>query len=722
MCKIDAPYGNHPIDEQKDPVERFNQALDEHQIEGKLHSLLNKHFSDSYLNVFGTISSLEDALSATKRHESESEKCVAILLSLKVTLISSFDSHTQYLPVRYKLVRDFSKDVAQTYFPDAPFELFSLGMNNVFFDYAQFVSKLYGEDYCYQEAFFNDASLTANTAYRTDILWDYFYSIAPILKSLEDDVEDVDLLKELCEIAHSSEIAGPPTKDSYQILQAIDFIKDWIKFDSRSGRLPESFTLFICSEKSAWGKIESLLRSNTSASEENSKKLKLWQEDTKLELERIFYVNAELKNASEEKIHEWANGLNYLILFNLYKGKEPSHIEPDDVRYCEIFDEICSELSSAQINTWLEWSVSQDIQQALQKPRRTRSFENSSKQWLRKKYLESWKNVFLALVRDIDYQHRLRIYSCYVTANGLQTDDFRSSFRTWWNSLLAEVITNDNFPKELLPDWTAIAIDRLAHDAALSPYVEKSIGILRGKLRQVGDAESEVEEYHSQLKKLLSFLDSSSPTKALRHRLLLMRSSTSAFSDEVISVHSSLTQENTSKWYFPLHELVKSQFAYQFNGQRVSTSAELPQAENDFYVMFCSGLAEFCLSRLRLRKGEKASNEKYEPHQATEQSSIWRQGYLKALSELGFDLNGNVHKTVNFIKKSDPEKDVREIASECYKAVRRGSKKTPSTQELRRGIISAEWWLLQCQRLELGLEINYEEALKTRRRLLRSPY
>lgn len=721
MCKIDAPYGNLPIDEKTDPIEHFNQALDEHQIEGNLHSLLNKHFSGSWRNVFRDTSGLEDVLSDTRRHESESEKCVAILLSLKLTLQSSFEVHSQHLPVRYNLVRDFAKDVAQSYFPDSPFELFCLGMNKVFIDYASYVSKLYGEDYCYQQAFFNDTSLAANKPYRTDILWDYFYSLAPILKSLEYDVEDVDVLKELCEIAHSSEIAGPPTKDSYQILLALDFIKAWIKFDSQSARFPKSFTQFIYSERSPWVKIESLL-SKTPDSGEDFNKLKLWLEDTKLELERIFYVNAELKNASEEKIYEWANGLNYFILFNLYKGTGSSHIEPDNdyARYCEIFDEICSDLSPTQLNTWLEWSVSHDIQKALLSGGRTHSFENSSKQWLRKEYLESWKNIFLAHIHDIEYEQRLRIYSCYVTANGLQTDDFRSSFRVWWNSLLAEVITNDNFPKELFPDWTAIAIDNLGHDAAL-PYVEKSIGILRGKLRQAGDKQSDVDEYHSQLKKLLSALDGSSPTKALRHRLLLMRSSTKPFSDESIVVFNSFTRENTSKWYLPLGELVYEQLARQVNAQRNLSSDSRLEIERNFYIAFCTELAEFCLSRLRLRRGEKASNGKYEPNQSTEQSSTWRQGYLKAMTELGFDLNGNVHKTVNFIKKSDPEKDVREIASECYKAVRRGSKKNPSVQELKRGIISAEWWLLQCQRLELGLEINHAEALKTRRRLLRNP-
>ena len=91
------------------------------------------------------------------------------------------------------------------------------------------------------------------------------------------------------------------------------------------------------------------------------------------------------------------------------------------------------------------------------------------------------------------------------------------------------------------------------------------------------------------------------------------------------------------------------------------------------------------------------------------------------LTELGIDLGGKVHKTVNFTKKSDPEEGVREIAEECYKAVRRHAKKNPSIQDIKRSIVAAEWWLLMCQRHELDLEVNHEEALKTRRNLMRNP-
>ena len=201
-----------------------------------------------------------------------------------------------------------------------------------------------------------------------------------------------------------------------------------------------------------------------------------------------------------------------------------------------------------------------------------------------------------------------------------------------------------------------------------------------------------------------------------------MRSSTEPFSDESISkIGNIFERKKRNQWYDSLKQLSIVHCANQTNGKRDVTSDNGVQIQNDLYVKFSHELAEFCLSRLRLRKGEKSKDGKYESCQVIEQSAIWRQGYLKALTELGFDLGGNVHKTVNFTKKSDPDMAVRDIAGECYKAVRRNSKKSSSIQEIKRGIVAAEWWLLISQRKALGLVINPEDALKTRRNLMRNP-
>ena len=263
-----------------------------------------------------------------------------------------------------------------------------------------------------------------------------------------------------------------------------------------------------------------------------------------------------------------------------------------------------------------------------------------------------------------------------------------------------------------MPEWANKAWYRLDREL-VKPYIDKSIGILRSEMSKVGSAGS-----RKILKDLLLHLDILQPSKALRHRLMLMRASDLPLTDESISRSYSSSGESGIEWYRPVVELSKDRLTVG-----TTTSAFYPDREKfevDALTSFCLELAEFFLSRLRLRKSERHTEGKYESGQIVESSPIWRQGYLKALQELGFDLSGKVHKTLNFIKKSDPDEGVRAIAGECYSSVRRNSKSNHTAQELRRGIIAAEWWLLISQRLELKEEVDFEGARNTRRRLLRS--
>ena len=40
MCRIDSPFGGLSLDEQTDPIARFDQALDEHDVSGQFRNLL----------------------------------------------------------------------------------------------------------------------------------------------------------------------------------------------------------------------------------------------------------------------------------------------------------------------------------------------------------------------------------------------------------------------------------------------------------------------------------------------------------------------------------------------------------------------------------------------------------------------------------------------------------------------------------------------------------
>lgn len=83
-CRIDAPFGNRPLDEKKDPVERFVQALDEFEVKDNLRMLLIKHFSENWIDIFYNSSRLEDVLKTANANDSEPEKCIAIAFNQNV--------------------------------------------------------------------------------------------------------------------------------------------------------------------------------------------------------------------------------------------------------------------------------------------------------------------------------------------------------------------------------------------------------------------------------------------------------------------------------------------------------------------------------------------------------------------------------------------------------------------------------------------------------------
>lgn len=723
MCRIDAPFGNITFDEKNDPKERFVQALDEFEVQGNLRRLLIKHFSDNWQNVFRGVSELEEAFSNTKQHESEAEKCIAFLLSKKSTLEHCYICYLSGTPFRKNELLDFIDDVKKTYFHDSPFEFYNNGMDKVTGNYSLFVSWLYGKDFCFSKEFFNDKKLALlGFRERAYVFWDYFHSIAHQFRSLDE----TRLLKEFISIASLNFTSGPATKDSLDIMRGLDFLKAWIKFDSQAGKFSYNWIDFAYDGNSPWDRIERLKCDEQPDCEETSKRLKKWLEDTKLEFKKLIYVSADLNLASDEDKEHWASGLDsYFTSYThtyIYSDYDHSQLTNDDlnIRLSNAHHDLCSEFIPLQISTWIKYSVDYDFQRVIDSKQTRPNLLNSAEKWVCKEYFVAWKKVFLESLNDLAIENQLCILSSCSPFKRGQSEEFYSEFSIWWNELFTDLIDSRDFPKSLIPDWTVVAVDRFKREDVL-PYIDKSIGVLRGELVKE-EKEEKIKSYHQKLERLLKALDHSSSKKALRHRLLLMRSSKEPFSDESISkLGSPFERENFYKWYDSLKQLSDTHHAYQTNGNREVTQDNYKQVQNYFYVNFSQELAEFCLSRLRLRKGEKAKEGKYDSNQVVEQSSIWRQGYLKALTELGFDLNGKVHKTVNFTKKSDPNEDVRSIASECYKAVRRHAKKSPSVQDIKRSIIAAEWWLLMCQRHELGLEVNHEEALKTRRNLMRNP-
>lgn len=722
MHKIDAAFA-HPLNEKNDPKERFEQALDEFDIHGNLRLLLIKHLSDNWQNVFRGVEKLEDSLLNLGQFSSEQEKCVGFYVDLlKQDLFD--DDLTFFFRMQKKKNSPqmaFLDDVIQQFFPDSPFGLFEAGIKNKVNDYYVMVLWLYGADYHYSRAFFDDEALNKlEPQKRQTVLWNYLYAVAPELKYLEG----TELFRELQSIAKAHLITGPLTKKSSNIIRGIEFIKAWVKSDANAGKMLLSSIDFLYDFNSPWENIQSAVYYGKTDDEDVSELLNKWLEDTKLNIEKLLYINTDLTLASTEDSEQWAKGLDsYFIsycnekFYKHYDRSDLSRKELDNALKSAHLD-LCSDLTHKQIPSWIKYSIKSDFQSVLESKSSIYAFSNSKEKWINSQYFDSWKRILLEQLDDLSIEKKLSILSC----NPPYTEECIEDSFDWWDELFTGLIETNNFPKSLVPDWTIAALDRLKRENVL-PYIDKSIGILRGELVKA-EKEENTKIYHQKLERLLNALDHSSSKKALRHRLLLMRSSKEPFSDESLSkIGSAFEREGFYRWYDSLKQLSNTHFAYQTNGNRAVTHENYNQVQSDFYVKFSHELADFCLSRLRLRKGEKAIDGKYESCQVVEQSSIWRQGYLKALTELGFDLNGKVHKTVNFTKKSDPNEDVRSIASECYKAVRRHAKKNPSIQDLKRGIIAAEWWLLLCQRQELlGSEsVDYDAALKTRRNLMRNP-
>ncbi len=281
----------------------------------------------------------------------------------------------------------------------------------------------------------------------------------------------------------------------------------------------------------------------------------------------------------------------------------------------------------------------------------------------------------------------------------------------WWDDSYRGLPERDEFPSDLLLPWVSVACSRFYMDETLVALVDKGFGLLRKFVSQGADLSS------LDLKSAWLYLERLAPEKAFRHRLLLLRAASTTCAKKNLEID----QESACPWTAReiLDDLL---YAYQLQTSSTNDEPESREAKQQkFLNQSRTWFAKYCLSRLKLRKGEKATKEGYRSDQVMESSSLWRRSYLKALSELGVDLKGDVHKTIFFIKDNDPDEEVRAIAKECYKVVRREYHEAQSEQDIRRGIVAAYWWLLYAQRRNLKEEVDQVEALQVRRQQLRRP-
>ena len=714
MCRIDAPFSGAPLDENPNSSTRFLQALDEYGAGGDFRALLTQHFSESWCRVFGGVSGLEEALGSTQKLASCRDKFKALLSAAPLASRLGFefdryaiDQQRGTLQGNYFLI-EFVRDVAENLFPKSAYGLYKSGLDLALsISYVKFVSVFYGKEFLFSSSFFGDEALVSlDLSERQKILWRVFEQMLGQTASSEN----------LTAVACQRFVPGPLARTAHTFQCAIGFLKAWVKSDAQFGRAGKVLLEKFISPWFFW--LESDIDEATPSHqlpERAVEEVKHWLFETRQEISTLYYCHSDLSRASAQEIVHWASGLDDLFRCNTddYPGISSLTHEELLARESVYLDELCARLNAMQVNAWIQWTINQDSEDLLQSRAKSgMSIWSCSKTWWATDYSKTCKETLEKALEGLDAEARLSVLSVELP---FPSEESHQAYSGWWNGLLRDLRENTDFPKQLLPQWTLAALSRLSKEEML-PRVDESIGILRGELSGGG-----ASDLHKQLGCLLSALDHWDPNKAFRHRLMLMRVLPTPLTDESLSRFNSMRNEDEAiVWDRPMTELAMIRLnTLEYRTQGI-TREEWGQVELELLTAFVGELAKFCLSRLSLRKGQKVtSGDSYDASQVVEPSPIMRQGYLKVLTELGVDLGGKVHKTVYFIRQSDPDEDVRAIAAECYKSVRRDKKKQSSVKDLRRGIIAAEWWFLLCQRRELGLDVNYEEAVKTRRRLLR---
>lgn len=736
MCnqKLDAVYQGLSINEKENPEERFHQALDEYSFPNSLRAYIPKHFFSSWREVLGDLAKLEKALSNTQSYKTDSDKLACFLshFMYRVHGKSSLEIYREgeLFPLQKERI-ELAINMAKAFYPNSPYALYNSKWKEVFeLDYLELTSLIFAQDFYFTTEFFADPELNSlEPGCRNNILWREFIKLVPPQIDFSQVNPKVDLLPyELIELVKPEIIQGPDTKLTSDINKGYEFLKAWILHDSKAG-LPLTGSQRVIQD------AMSPFHYHKKHGETNEYQTYLdrWTLEKEKALEARLYLNFDVENLSEEEQKHWAEGLEYHYKSKTDNNSHERTPKENIQKACsnnaeDYLNELVSYLSPEQLRVWVKYTIQEEIKHTIKQD--LESIHNSNwgnisnqPRWLNERVYEIWQLEFCGQLANLNIEQKLKTLFHNAPfpkpSMSMKTDEMNLFYQKhvdWWNSLYFQLIDQDSFPKALFPRWTIGARNK-KNIVDVMPAIKRSIGILRGELAKITHDESQLNSITQQLAKLLSWVDDEDTSQALRHRLMLMRASPLPLADEGLNYY---TLQAESEWYKPLREFSHRQAQHRRCHLGCNNAQQRDEGIHSFYSELAQKISEFCLSRLQLRKNEKVVDGRYYSNQVVEPSALWRQGYLKALGELGFDLHGKVHKTIHFVKQSDEDESVRAIANQTYKIVRRQKFANKSLVDLKRGIIAAEWWLLHSQRHELGLNVNPEEALKTRRRLLRN--
>ncbi len=246
----------------------------------------------------------------------------------------------------------------------------------------------------------------------------------------------------------------------------------------------------------------------------------------------------------------------------------------------------------------------------------------------------------------------------------------------------------------------------------------KHMGILRKVLRETPEDFKHKDPtgapvydfYHMAFEVLLIF---SSPWRCLKSLLLAFTEMTEPAVASDLSHWSGSDKEPPPHPYNKIPSWIEISMDLRNLQSELNRDPHLQGLREEF--------ARFCLERLKTKKNDTSRSEKvsdYADGDFVEPRSIWRQCYVRALAALRVNPGGRAHRTLFWLSKNDPNKNVREFAKRAHRQIRHLNRRKPNLERgasPRRPLFEAFWWLRQAHLLALGKEIDQADAMRTRR-------
>jgi len=326
---------------------------------------------------------------------------------------------------------------------------------------------------------------------------------------------------------------------------------------------------------------------------------------------------------------------------------------------------------------------------------------------------DQWKEHYQKLIFILDYIDKQWLDQEWVNLYTKTVLDLGAPKGALWNEYcsLAEWI---RFVKVFLSEFN-LRGKELVHQA------DRLLFLLRHELAS-DDALSKIKSAQHAYSILLTY----APEKLLANLLMALRKSDVPCSGQGLefgagdNLVAADLYKNPAHWWLSIMISNCLRVEYGWNDVRnfPGRSDGPPEGYNpDITMVLRTSFAEFCWKSLRLQKGDKCETGYYSDEQCTEQNALWREAFVYALSEIGLDLGGKVHKTLFFVREHDPVQSVREAAKKAYKAVRR--QHHHNEDEPIKGLLIAFWMLRLAQRSALGEPIDQNEATRSRRNEIR---